>query len=205
MSRKREAVFMGIGILAGLALSGPAAQAATTLTATLSTQPIYVDGQRVSMTAYSIGGNNYVKLRDIGKAMDFGVTYDAATNSVTAPIIEEATRLAQEQARAELLPEADSFEKVENVAVENVSDVYAATNGAGYVITGKAKGLELVGFVDYDAGFYDPYYVGADRIIQPVESLGQAAGEEILRRIEEPDAPIFEKVLTSEYKPHPGH
>ena len=28
MSRKREAVFMGLGILAGLALSGPAAQAA---------------------------------------------------------------------------------------------------------------------------------------------------------------------------------
>ena len=28
MSRKREAIFMGIGILAGLALSGPAAQAA---------------------------------------------------------------------------------------------------------------------------------------------------------------------------------
>ena len=64
----------------------------------------------------------------------------AATNSVTAPIIAEATRLAQEQARAELLPEADSFEKVENVAVENVSDVYAATNGAGYVITSTAKG-----------------------------------------------------------------
>ena len=30
----------------------------------------------------------------------------AATNSVTAPIIEEATRLAQETARQELLPEA---------------------------------------------------------------------------------------------------
>ena len=27
-SRKREAVYMGLGILAGLALSGPAAQAA---------------------------------------------------------------------------------------------------------------------------------------------------------------------------------
>ena len=38
---------MGLGILAGLALSGPAAQAATSITATLSTQPIYVDGQRV--------------------------------------------------------------------------------------------------------------------------------------------------------------
>ena len=68
-------------------------------------------------------------------------------------------------------------------------------------ITGKAKELELVGFVDYDAGFNDPYYVGADRIIQPVGALGEAAGEQILRRIEEPDAPAFEKVLTSEYKP----
>ena len=82
MSRKKEAVIMGIGVLAGLALSGPAVQASTALTAALSTQPIYVDGQRASMTAYSIGGNNYVRLRDIGKAVDFGVTYDAATNSV---------------------------------------------------------------------------------------------------------------------------
>ena len=82
MSRTREAIFMGVGILAGLALSGPAAQAATSITATLSNQPIYVDNQRVPMTAYSIGGNNYVRLRDSGKAVDFGVTYDAATNSV---------------------------------------------------------------------------------------------------------------------------
>ena len=93
-SRKREAIFMGIGVLAGLALSGPTAQAATSITATLSSQPIYVDGQRVAMTAYSIGGNNYVRLRDIGKAVDFGVTYDAATNSVcidsTQPYYEEA-------------------------------------------------------------------------------------------------------------------
>ena len=65
MSRKREAIFMGLGILAGLALSGPAAQAATSITATLSSQPIYVDGQKVSMTAYNIGGNNYVRLRDL--------------------------------------------------------------------------------------------------------------------------------------------
>ena len=80
--QKRETVFIGIGILAGLALGGPAAQASTSITATLSTQPIYVDGQRVDMTAYNIGGNNYVRLRDIGRAVDFGVTYDAATNSV---------------------------------------------------------------------------------------------------------------------------
>ena len=82
MSRTREAVFMGIGILTGLALCGPAAQAADTITAALSNQPIYVDGQRVSMTAFSIGGNNYVRLRDIGQAVDFAVDYNAATNSV---------------------------------------------------------------------------------------------------------------------------
>lgn len=82
--------------------------------------------------------------------------------------------------------------------------VMATTAFSCLNITGKAKDLELVGFVDYDAGFYDPYYVGADRIVQPVEALGEAAGEQILRRIEEPDAPVFEKVLTSDYKPFQG-
>ena len=32
--------------------------------------------------------------------------------------------------------------------------------------------------------------------------LGTAAGEQILKRVEKPDAPIFEKVLTSTYKPY---
>ena len=82
MSRTREAVFMGIGILAGLALSGPAAQAADYLTARPTTQTFYVDGRQVQFEAYQIHGNNFVKLRDIGKAVDFGITYDSATNTV---------------------------------------------------------------------------------------------------------------------------
>ena len=119
MSRTREAVFMGIGILTGLALCGPAAQAATNITATLSNQPIYVDGQRVSMTAFSIGGNNYVRLRDIGQAVDFAVDYDPATNSVritsdrpyqqeviqpaqTTPSPSPATSITEESVRASL-------------------------------------------------------------------------------------------------------
>ena len=56
----------------------------------------------------------------------------AATNSVTAPIIMEATLEAQRLARMELLPEAEDFTRV--------SDVYAASNGVGYVITSTAKG-----------------------------------------------------------------
>ena len=83
MSKTREVLFMGIGILAGIALSGPAAQAATaTLTASPTTQTFYVNGEKVQFEAYAIAGHNYVKLRDIGEAVDFGVTYDAATNSV---------------------------------------------------------------------------------------------------------------------------
>ena len=62
LSRKRDALCMGIGILAGIILSGPAAQAATNLTAALSSQPIYVDGQQVELEAYAIHGNNFVKL-----------------------------------------------------------------------------------------------------------------------------------------------
>ena len=77
MNKMREVIIMGIGILTGITLCGPAAQAATeAITATLSSQTIYVDGQQVSMTAYAIGGNNYVKLRDIGEAVNFNVYWD---------------------------------------------------------------------------------------------------------------------------------
>ena len=64
----------------------------------------------------------------------------AATNNITKPIIEEATRKAQEAARMELLPEADSFTKVDGVAVTDVADVYVADNGVGAVVTAFAKG-----------------------------------------------------------------
>ena len=50
------------------------------------------------------------------------------------------SRLAEEQARKELLPDADDFTKVEGVEVENVSDIYTANNGAGTVITCSGKG-----------------------------------------------------------------
>lgn len=50
--------------------------------AKVSGQKITVDGVQVNMTAYQIGGNNYVKLRDIGKQVNFGVGYDSATASV---------------------------------------------------------------------------------------------------------------------------
>ena len=62
--------------------------------------------------------------------------------------------------------------------------------------------IDLVSFIDYDSRFYQLYANQMDCIIQPVEELGTAAGDQILLRVENPEAPIFEKVLTSAYQPY---
>ena len=77
---RKELALVASGVLLGAAVAGPAASAA--LTAQQSSQRIYVDGQPVQIEAYSIGGNNYCKLRDVGKAVGFHVSYDALTNTV---------------------------------------------------------------------------------------------------------------------------
>ena len=61
--------------------------------------------------------------------------------------------------------------------------------------------IDLVTFVDYDSDINYLYSKQMDCIIQPVEKLGETAGELILQRIETPDAPAFEQVLTSTYQP----
>ena len=81
-SRRKEIALVTAGILAGIAVSGPATQAAAGLMANPSSQRFYVNEQRIPLEAYEINGSNYVKLRDIGRAVDFGVTYDAAANSI---------------------------------------------------------------------------------------------------------------------------
>jgi hypothetical protein len=50
--------------------------------AILSTSRVYLNGSPVSMTAYTIGGNNYFKLRDVAFFVDFGVIWDGAANTV---------------------------------------------------------------------------------------------------------------------------
>lgn len=47
-----------------------------------SKQKVLKDGSEVEMQAYNIDGNNYYKLRDLGTKLNFGVDYDATTNSV---------------------------------------------------------------------------------------------------------------------------
>ena len=74
MSRRKDVALMLTGAVLGASLVGGAAAAGVMAEPTW--QKIYVDGEQVSMTAYNIGGSNFVKLRDIGKAVNFNGYWD---------------------------------------------------------------------------------------------------------------------------------
>ena len=73
MSKTKNAATLLTGMVLGASLVGGAA---ASIVAEPTWQNIYVDGQQVSMTAYNIAGNNYVKLRDIGQQVGFNVYWD---------------------------------------------------------------------------------------------------------------------------------
>lgn len=65
------------------------ASAANALPASNGGQTFYVSttlsdaaGRFADPTIYNIGGNTYFKLRDLGRLLNFGVTYDSSTNAV---------------------------------------------------------------------------------------------------------------------------
>ena len=82
MNRLKNTGLVLCGLALGLSLSAPAAQAVESLKATLSTNRVLVDGQDVRQTAYNINGSNYVRLRDIGKAVGFEVYWDSENGCV---------------------------------------------------------------------------------------------------------------------------
>ena len=51
-------------------------------TAAPTSAAVVLDGKQITLTAYHISGNNYFRLRDVGQALDFGVVWDAARNTV---------------------------------------------------------------------------------------------------------------------------
>ena len=69
--------------LTGLLVVGVTTTAyAAGIMAERSTHRVFVDGREVQMEAYRIKGNNYVQLRDIGKAVGFEVYWDSANGCV---------------------------------------------------------------------------------------------------------------------------
>ena len=94
MKRKQLIPAVLAGTLIGAALVGPASAGVAALTAAPSTQTFYIDGKQVDLEAYVIHGHNYVQLRDVGRAVDFGVAYDQGANRVlvdtSSPYTEES-------------------------------------------------------------------------------------------------------------------
>lgn len=70
---KRNITAMVTGMVIGAAL---VSEATAGIVAEPTWQKIYVDGQQVSMTAYNIAGQNYVRLRDIGQQVGFNVYWE---------------------------------------------------------------------------------------------------------------------------------
>ena len=71
-----------LGILTGSILFCGTAAYAAGIAAEPGTNTFYVDGEKVDVTAYTIFGHNYLKLRDVGQAVGFNVYWDAAAGTV---------------------------------------------------------------------------------------------------------------------------
>lgn len=125
---KNRIAYLLAGVVLGAVLAGPAANAAEQIIAQRSSQTIYVDGRQTPMEAYSINGSNFVRLRDIGKAVGFGISYDTANNAVRidtgAPYTEEAA--------AQIPPAAGQSEIL--LVVPDVGDRIICDDGYVYEI-----------------------------------------------------------------------
>ena len=79
---KKQILTMFTGLFIGAIITGGASAYAAGILAERSSHRIFVDGQEVQMKAYGIAGHNYVKLRDIGKAVGFEVYWDGDAKCV---------------------------------------------------------------------------------------------------------------------------
>ena len=70
------------GLVVGTLVFGGTTAYAAGILAERSTNRIFVDGQEVQIEAYAIHDNNFMQLRDIGKAVGFNVYWNAEDGSV---------------------------------------------------------------------------------------------------------------------------
>ena len=136
MNRLKNTGLVLCGLVLGLSLSAPAAQAVESMKATLSTNRILVDGQEVRLTAYNINDNNYVMLRDVGKTVGFEVYWDGDAKCVQVeskkPYTGEASVTSAEAkpvvqtdvaaAKQDIIDRTNALRKENGVAVLRVND-----------------------------------------------------------------------------------
>ena len=118
---KKQILTMFTGLFIGAIITGGASAYAAGILAERSNHRIFVDGQEVQMEAYGIAGHNYVKLRDIGKAVGFNVFWDADSGCVQ---IETDAPYTGEAPSAEAVPPAAAPSDVDAAK----RDIVARTN-----------------------------------------------------------------------------
>lgn len=118
---KKQILTMFTGLFIGAIITGGASAYAAGILAERSNHRIFVDGQEVQMEAYGIAGHNYVKLRDIGKAVGFNVFWNADSGCVQ---IETGAPYTGEAPSAEAVPPAAAPSDVDAAK----QDIVARTN-----------------------------------------------------------------------------
>lgn len=132
----------GFGIGAVL-LGGSVAYAAGVM-AERSPQQVYVDGTLVQMDAYNIGGSNYMKLRDIGKAVGFNVYWDGKSVQIDSDAPYTGTGPKEQAATSQVTDErgltynADGSINVPQDGSKYIpreGDVVRCDDGTNYTVT----------------------------------------------------------------------
>ena len=153
---KRNITALVMGMVIGAAL---VSEAAAGIVAEPTWQKIYVDGRQVSMTAYNIAGNNFVRLRDIGQQVGFNVYWsDGVQIDTDAPytgvapvqevnsqptdmeIREEMIRCINEVRRKHGAPELTVNQALMDAAQECSSYLYTKHNNRAECETVAASG-----------------------------------------------------------------
>ena len=158
---KKNITAMVTGMVIGAAL---VSEAAAGIVAEPTWQKIYVDGQQVSMTAYNIGGNNYVRLRDIGQQVGFNVYWSDGVQIDTdvpytgvAPVQEVNSQPTDMEIREEMVRRINEVRRKYGAPVLTVSQALmdAAQECSSYLYThhNNRAECETVATSGYPHGF----------------------------------------------------
>ena len=158
---KRNITAMVMGMVIGAAL---VSEAAAGIVAEPMWQKIYVDGRQVSMTAYNIAGNNYVRLRDIGQQVGFNVYWQdgvqidtGAPYTGVAPAQKISTQPTDMEIREEMVRRINEVRRKYGAPVLTVSQALmdAAQECSSYLYThhNNRAECETVATSGYPHGF----------------------------------------------------
>lgn len=118
--------------------------------ATLSTSKIYLNGKEIKLTAYTIEGNNYFKLRDLGSTFDFGVEWDGKNNTIViesamhyVPTDSTATNLQITNTHKNHISNWASISSVQQFSYKNEGLAYAYIENNRLQITTPNKQLTI--------------------------------------------------------------